>query len=71
MAITAQQMTVFNNLEQDELDMVSSFASSLIRNRVSHTDAYYKFQEARNRMLKKNPMSDEDIDSEIHKGTIK
>ncbi|MBO4907776.1 MAG: hypothetical protein J5476_00705 [Lachnospiraceae bacterium] len=71
MAITAQQMTVFNNLEQDELDMVSNFASSLIRNRTSHTDAYYKFQEARKRMLKKNPMSEEEIDKEIHKVTAK
>ena len=67
MAITAQQMSVFNNLQQDELDMVSSFASSLIRNRADHTDAYYRFHESRRRMLKKNCMTDEEIDKEIHK----
>ena len=71
MAITAQQINMFNSLKQDELDMVASFASSLIRNRASHTDAYNKFQEARQRMLKKNSMSDEEIDSEIHQGTNK
>ena len=66
MAVTAQEMRIFDNLQQDELEMVSNYAASLIRNRVKHTDDYYKFQETRRRMLAKNPMSDEKIDEIIH-----
>ncbi len=66
MGIPAKNMTIFENLKQDELEMVSNYASSLIRNRVPHTEAYDRFQEARARMLKKNAMSDEDIDRIIH-----
>lgn len=51
--------------------MVSSFASSLIRNRTEHTDGYYKFIEMRKRMLQKNQMTDEEIDAEIHAGDQK
>ena len=60
-------LNLFKKLKADEYELVASYASSLIRNRVSgHTEAYYKFQEMRNRMLKKNPMSDEEIDRIIH-----
>ena len=63
--ISTKEMNIFENLQQDELDMVSSYAASLIRNRTPHTDAYYKFQEARKRMLEKNAMSDNEIDAII------
>mgnify|MGYP007070249124 CR=1 FL=1 len=66
MALTAKEQNIFDQLRADELSLVSSFASSLIRNRTDHTDAYYTFQKARQRMLGKNPMSDDNIDKEIH-----
>jgi hypothetical protein len=60
-------MNLFKSLKADEYELVASYAASLIRNRVSeHTEAYYKFKEMRNRMLNKNPMSDEEIDRIIH-----
>lgn len=67
MAIPAENMMIFEKLQSEELDMVSNYASSLIRNRVPHTKAYNEFMKARNRMLKKNPMTDDDIDTVIHK----
>ena len=66
MVISAKDMSVFENLKEDEMVLVSSYASSLIRNRSPHTDAYNKFQEARQRMLKNNPMDSEQIDAVIH-----
>lgn len=66
MSLLAQEMGIFENLQKDELEMVSSYAASLVRNRVAHSDAYYQFQEARERMLNKNPMSDDEIDKLIH-----
>ena len=68
MTLSAAKQDIFDKLQEDELDMVSNYAASLIRNRTSHTDAYYKFMEAREKMLQKNPMSDEEIDKEIHTG---
>ena len=65
MAIPAKDMNVFENLKADELILVTNYASSLIRNRAPHTDAYYKFQEARARMQKKNPMTSDRIQSVI------
>ena len=65
MGIPVKNLEIFEELQQDELDMVSNYAKSLIRNRVPHTTSYYKFQEARKRMLAKNPMTDEDIDRTI------
>lgn len=66
MAIPAENMVIFEKLEREELDMVSNYASSLIRNRTPHTKAYNNFIKARERMLKKNQMSDEEIDTIIH-----
>lgn len=66
MAVTAKEQNIFDQLRAEELSMVSNYAASLIRNRTEHTDAYYRFQEARERMLKKNPMTDEEIDAVIH-----
>ena len=71
MAVTAREQKIFDQLQADELSMVSSFASSLIRNRTEHTDGYYKFIEMRKRMLQKNQMTDEEIDAEIHAGDQK
>lgn len=68
MTLSAAKRDIFEKLQEDELDMVSNYAASLIRNRTSHTDAYYKFMEARKKMLRKNPMTDEEIDREIHAG---
>ena len=60
-------MKLFNELKADEYELVASYAASLIRNRVSgHTEAYYKFKDMRNRMLKKNPMNEKEIDTIIH-----
>ena len=67
MSVTARDMTIFEELDNEEWSMVSSYASSLIRNRGENTEAYEWFQAARERMLKKNPMSDEEIDVEIHR----
>lgn len=66
MAIPAKNMDIFEKLQSEELDMVSNYASSLIRNRVPHTQAYTQFINARNRMMKKNTMTDEEIDAVIH-----
>ena len=68
--MTARDMTIFEKLDNDEWTMVSSYASSLIRNRSENTEAYEWFQAARERMLKKNPMSDEEIDAEIHRKDV-
>lgn len=69
MGIPVKNLAIFEELQQDELSMVTNYAASLIRNRVPHTKAYYDFQQARKRMLAKNPMSDEDIDRIIHEGS--
>lgn len=66
MAMTAKEKGIFDQLQTDELALVSNFASSLIRNRTEHTEAYYRFQQARERMLEKNSMSDDEIDAIIH-----
>ena len=66
MVTAARDMKTFEQLENEEFAMVSNYASSLIRNRGEHTEAFHWFQEARERMLSKNPMSDEEIDREIH-----
>ena len=66
MVIPAENMVIFEKLQSDELDMVSNYASSLIRNRVPHTKAYDEFVQARKRMLAKNTMTDEEIDAVIH-----
>lgn len=66
MAISTKEMSIFENLKQDELVLVSSYAASIIKNRTPHTDAYYNFMNARNRMINKNPMSSDDIDRIIH-----
>lgn len=67
MAVTAREQSIFDQLQEDELSMVSNYAASLIRNRTEHTGAYYRFQEAREKMLKKNPMTDAQIDDIIHR----
>ena len=63
-------MSLFKELKADEYELVASYAASLIRNRVSgHTEAYYKFKEMRESILKGNPLrnlSDEEIDQMIH-----
>ena len=66
LSVTVKDMSIFNQLNEDELIMVSNYASSLIRNRGEHTDAYDWFQSARERILNKNPMSDEEITKEIY-----
>ena len=63
MSITAQAKMILDQLDETEMSLVSSYASSLIRNRGEHTEAYHRFQEFRERMLKKNPMTVEEIDS--------
>ena len=68
MAMTSQAKSIFDQLDETELSMVSSYASSLIRNRGDHTEAYHRFHAFREEMLKKNPMSVEQIDSIIHNG---
>ena len=60
MAIATRDMSIFYDLKQGELDMVSNYAASLIRNRVQHIEDYYKFQKMRDRMLAKKTMSDEE-----------
>ena len=48
MEATVRDLSIFNQLNEHEYEMVSSYASSLISNRVTeHTEAYYKFQEMR------------------------
>lgn len=71
MAASTQVKTIFDQLDEAELSMVSSFASSLIRNRGDHTEAYHKFQAFRKEMLEKNPMSADEIDKIIHDGENK
>lgn len=66
MAITAREQSLFDQLQADELSMVSNYAASLIRNRTEHTEAYYQFQKAREKMLKENPMTDAQIDDILH-----
>ena len=66
MAITTKERNIFDSLQSDELILVSNYASSLIRNRRPHTEAHEKFIQFRERMLKKNPMSSEEIDKIIH-----
>ena len=68
MAIPAKTLDIFEELQSEELDMVSNYASSLIRNRAPHTKAYNDFMEARKRMLEKNKMTDEEIDVVIQEG---
>ena len=68
MATMAQARMIFEQLDETELSLVSNYASSLIRNRSEHTDAYHRFQEFREEMLKKNPMTADEIDSFIHGG---
>ena len=68
MATMAQAKMIFDQLDETELSMVSNFASSLIRNRSEHTDAYHRFRAFREEMLKKNPMTIDEIDSIIHNG---
>ena len=63
MSITAQAKMILDQLDEPEMSLVSSYASSVIRNRGEHTEAYHRFQEFRERMLKKNPMTVEEIDS--------
>lgn len=63
-------MTVFEKPDNDEWTMVSGGALSSITNRSENTEAYEWFQAARERMLKKNPMSDEEIDAEIHRKDV-
>lgn len=69
MAIPAKNLDIFEKLQSEELDMVSNYASSLIRNRVPHTKAYNDFMNARKRMMKKNTMTDEEIEAVIHEGS--
>ena len=69
MAIPAKSLDIFEKLQSEELDMVSNYAASLIRNRGPHTKAYNEFMNARRRMLKKNMMSDDEIDVVIHEGS--
>ena len=71
MAIPSKNLDIFEKLQSEELDMVSNYAASLIRNRVPHTKAYNDFMSARKRMLKKNTMTDEEIDAVIHEGSNK
>ena len=63
-------MKLFKELKVDEYELVASYAASLIKNRVpGHTEAYYKFKEMREGILKGNPLSnlsDEEIDKMIH-----
>lgn len=61
---------ILDQLDETEMSLVSSYASFLIRNRGEHTEAYHRFQEFRERMLKKNPMTVEEIDSIMHAGDI-
>lgn len=68
MATTAQAKKIFDQLDEMELSMVSNYASSLIRNRTEHTEAYHRFRAFREEMLKKNPMTVEEIDQIIHNG---
>ena len=66
MSTDAEGLSVFDKLDNSEKEMVISFASSLIRNRQEHRSDYQRFQEIRNKMVKKNPMSMEEIDRIIH-----
>ena len=66
MAVAAKELRVLEKLDKPEMEMVMSFASSLINNRQDHSDAYYKFQDIRNKMTERNPMSMEEIDNVIH-----
>ena len=67
MEAVVKDYSVFDKLDMDEYMLVASYASSLIRNRHSeNSEASCKFQEIREKMLKKNPMSDEEIDRQAH-----
>ena len=44
MGIPVKNLEIFEELQQDELDMVSNYAKSLIRNRVPHTTSYLSFR---------------------------
>ena len=66
MSMVAEEYGVLEKLDNSEKEMVLNFASSLVRNRKGHTDEYYRFQEIRNKMTKRNPMSMEEIDRIIH-----
>ena len=68
MATMAQSKAIFEQLDETELHLVSNYASSLIRNRSEHSEAYHRFQAFREEMLKKNPMTADEIDSSIHGG---
>lgn len=66
MAVAVDELQILEKLDRAEMEKVMSFASSLIRSRQGHKDDYYRFQEIRDKMTKKNPMSMEEIDRIIH-----
>ena len=66
MAMAANALQILEELDHSEMEMVMSLASSLIKNRREHTDDYYRFQQIRNKMTEKNPMSMDEIDRIIH-----
>ena len=66
MAIAADELQVLEKLDRSEMEMVMSFASSLVKNRQGHSEDYHRFQEIRKKMIERNPMSMEEIDKIIH-----
>ena len=66
MAVAAEELQILEKLDHSEMEMVMSFASSLIRNRREHTEDHDRFQTIRDKMTKRNPMSMEEIDRIIH-----
>lgn len=70
MVATADNRAIFEELNSDEMDMVVSFAVSLVNGRREHTDAYNRFQEIRKKMTERNPMTMDEIDRIIHTETV-
>ena len=58
MEAAIRDLSIFNELNAHEYELVASFAASLVRNRKpEHTEAYYKFKEMRERMKGKCKMA--------------